>query len=371
MKQYFIYSLVFLTTFIFVNPSSAQKHKIKTVVIDAGHGGKDPGAVSGKYKEKDITLSIALKVGKYIKDNIKGVKVVYTRKNDKFIELHRRSEIANEIKADLFISIHVNASKNRTAKGTSCFVMGLHMAEQNLEVAKLENSVILTEENYKTKYQGFDPQDAESDMILSLYQTAFLEQSTSIAYKIQNQFEKRASRVNRGVKQAGLMVLWNCTMPAVLVETGFITNNEERKYLTSDYGQSIIASAIYRAVKDYKKKVESGDSFRHNGGKAGQTPPETSEFEIDKSIVFKVQLAASPTKIKKTPKNFYGFKDINEYFYRGKYRYTTGSTSVYEEILETQKEVRKKVPDAYVVVFQKGKKITVKQALAIIRKKKK
>ncbi len=371
MKIHLIITSILFSSLLLHNDLQAQKQKIKTVVIDAGHGGKDPGANHGKYKEKNITLAIALKLGKYIKQNIKGVKIIYTRKTDKFIELYRRSEIANQNKADLFISIHVNSSKSKKAKGTSCFVMGLDKAKENLEVSKLENSVILTEKNYKKKYKGFDPNSEETDIIFSLYQTAFLEQSLSIAYAIQNQFEKRASRKNRGVRQAELMVLWNCTMPAVLVETGFISNTEERQYLSSDYGQSIIASAIYRAFKGYKKKVESGGTFHQNGGKAGQTPPTTSTLRIDKSIVFKVQIAASPNKIKKTPRNFYGFKDINEYFYKNRYRYTTGKTSDFEAILEIQKKVRKKVPDAYVVAFKKGKKIPVKQALAILRKKKK
>lgn len=228
------------------------------VVIDAGHGGKDPGTVGKRGKEKDITLKVALKLGNYIEKNIPGVKVVYTRKTDKFIELYDRATIANEAKADLFISIHVNAIPNKAAhSGTETYVMGLHKTESNLEVAKRENSVIMLDDNYKEKYEGFDPGSAESYILFSLTQNAYLESSLLFADKVENQFKNRVGRRSHGVKQAGFIVLWKTAMPSVLIETGFITNEKEEAFLLSENGQDLLASGIYRAFKEYKAQIES------------------------------------------------------------------------------------------------------------------
>ncbi|MDF1550168.1 MAG: N-acetylmuramoyl-L-alanine amidase, partial [Bacteroidales bacterium] len=247
------------------------QYKIKTVVIDAGHGGKDPGAVGKKAKEKDIALSIALKVGTYIEQYIKGVKVIYTRKTDEFIELYKRAEIANKNKADVFISIHVNSHTSSKPYGTATYVMGLHKSEENLEVAKFENSVILKEEGYKKNYKGYDPNSDESHIILSLLQNAHLEQSLVLASKIQDQFRTRVGRKDLGVRQAGLVVLWNATMPAILVETGFISNANEEKYLITDQGQSFLASAIYRAFKEYKNEIEKSSGALGSSQKENNT----------------------------------------------------------------------------------------------------
>ena len=240
-----------------VPPLPPREYTVDTIVIDAGHGGKDPGAVGKKGKEKDIALKVALKLGGYIEKNIPGVKVVYTRKDDRFIELYDRAEIANKNKADLFISIHVNASTSAAPYGTETYVMGLHKTEGNLDVAKRENSVILLDQNNAERYEGFDPGSPESYILFSLSQNAYLESSLSFADKIEKQFKNRAGRRSLGVKQAGFWVLWKTSMPAVLVETGFISNPKEEEFLLSDNGQDLLASGIYRAFKEYKAQQEA------------------------------------------------------------------------------------------------------------------
>jgi len=335
---------------IFFNYANAQDKtdNIDIIVIDAGHGGKDPGALGKKSKEKDLVLAIALKVGKYINENLPDVKVIYTRSTDEFIELHKRSKIANENNADLFISIHANASRNRTVTGTSTFVMGLNRSEKQLEVVMRENSVILIEDNYKKKYDGFDPNSPETEIIFSLYQNSYLDQSIKIAKLVQEQFKNKAKRVNRDVRQAGLVVLYNCSMPSILIETGFITNPVEEKYLMSDKGQAIIASAIYRAVKDYKKFVEGKQISEKN------------------DVTFKIQIAYSKKEIETKAENFKGIKNVERVKDGNYFRYFTGNAKTYEEIANLQEKVRKLIPEAYVIATNNGKYITVKDALQLL-----
>ncbi|HET9052694.1 MAG TPA: N-acetylmuramoyl-L-alanine amidase [Cyclobacteriaceae bacterium] len=237
-------------------PDGRKEFKIRTVVLDAGHGGKDPGTIGKFMKEKDVVLNIALKVGEYIEKNLPEVKVIYTRKTDKFIELNERAAIANRNKADLFISIHANAISNPKIYGTETWVMGLHKSEENLAVAKRENSVILYEENYQEHYEGFD-NSPESYIMFSLMQNAYLENSLNFADKIEKQFKNKAGRHSRGVKQAGFVVLYKTATPSVLVEAGFLSNVTEEKFLATENGQALIASGIYRAFKEYKSEVES------------------------------------------------------------------------------------------------------------------
>ncbi|MDV3308192.1 MAG: N-acetylmuramoyl-L-alanine amidase [Cyclobacteriaceae bacterium] len=243
-----------------LNSASSIVHrefKLSKVVIDAGHGGHDPGTHGRKYKEKDIALAIALKVGKYIEQNVPDVQVVYTRTDDSYVPLDKRADIANKADADLFISIHVNSIRNNTTYGTETWVMGLHRSESNLEVAKRENAVILLDENYEERYEGFDPNSPESYILFSLTQDAYYESSLKMAQKVEHQFKTRVGRNSRGVKQAGFVVLYKTAMPSVLVETGFITNPQEEEYLGSERGQDLIASGIYRAFKEYKLEVET------------------------------------------------------------------------------------------------------------------
>jgi N-acetylmuramoyl-L-alanine amidase len=235
----------------------ASKPKVGVVVIDAGHGGQDHGTHGKIAKEKHVALKIALELGKKIKAESPEVKVLYTRTSDVFIELNERSAFANRNKADLFISIHCNfAPKASTVKGTETFVMGLHKTEGNLEVAKRENAVILQEENYKQQYKGFDPESPLAHIMLANYQSAFLSNSLSLASKIEGQFRSYASRSSRGVKQAGFLVLWKAAMPSVLIETGFMSNAEEERFLASDEGQDKIAESIARAFQQYKEEME-------------------------------------------------------------------------------------------------------------------
>jgi len=234
-------------------------YRMKTIVIDAGHGGKDPGNLgTGRYKtrEKDIALDVALRVGGYIEKQFPEIKVIYTRSTDVFIGLDGRTEVANDAKADLFISIHCNAFTNPESNGVETFVLGLHRNKENLQVAMKENSAIFLEDDYKTKYEGFDPNSAESIIALTIMQSAYLQQSLTISSYIQQQFKSRVGRRDRGVKQAGFLVLRKTTMPSILVELGFLTNAVEEDFLNSENGKSYMSSAIFRGFKEYKELVE-------------------------------------------------------------------------------------------------------------------
>jgi N-acetylmuramoyl-L-alanine amidase len=238
-------------------PYTPPDSKVDVVVIDAGHGGHDNGTHGRILKEKDLALNIALKVGSYIEKNIPDVKVIYTRKDDRYLALDERADIANKNKADLFICIHANANHSTKAFGTETFVMGLHKDEGNLAIAQRENSVILMDENYEERYEGFNPNSPESYILFTLIQSAYQESSLKFAQKVENQFKDRVGRLSRGVKQAGFVVLWRTTMPSVLIETGFLSNSTEEKFLANEEGQNLIASGIYRAFKEYKNEVES------------------------------------------------------------------------------------------------------------------
>ncbi len=255
MKNIGLTALLLAITLL--NSSSTFAPKEFVVVIDAGHGGHDSGTRGSLVKEKDVALKISLLVGGYIEKNIPGVKVIFTRKDDRYLPLDERAAIANKAKADLFICIHANANPNTKAYGTETYVMGHHKDEGNLDVAKRENSVILMDENYKERYEGFDPKSPESYILFSLTQSAYQGSSLNLAKKIEDQFKDRVGRLSRGVKQAGFLVLWKTTMPGVYVETGFLSNSAEEKFLNSNEGQELIASGIYRAFKDYKSELES------------------------------------------------------------------------------------------------------------------
>lgn len=337
-----------------------ESYSIKTIVIDAGHGGKDPGTSGKKVKEKDITLAIALKLGTYIEENLPDVKVIYTRTEDVLPTLNERSDIANKNKADLFISIHADGWHDPKVYGTSTFVMGLHKTEQNLELAKKENSVILLEEDYTNKYEGFDPTSSESYIIFSFMQNTYLEQSLNYASFVEHEFETRALRKSRGVKQAGFLVLWKTTMPSVLIETGFLTNPREEKYLSSNEGQEYIASAIYRALKNYKKAIEEKSSF------VAKIDSSKIESKSD-SILFKVQIASSGNSISKDSDFFKGFENIEEFKINNTFKYTIGSASDFEKIVAYKKIIEEKFPDAFIIAVDKsGKIIPLNEALKLI-----
>ncbi len=254
-----ILCIIFISTTSFKTFTTGKRSgdEIKVVVIDAGHGGFDPGCHYGGVQEKNVTLAIALKLGKIIKKNCKDVKVIYTRDSDYFVELKERTNIANRNKANVFISIHCNANPKTAIYGTETYTMGLYKSDGNLALAKRENDVVLLEDDYKKNYDGFDPNSPEANIIFSLYQNAYVTQSLRLASIIENEVKTEAGREERGVKQAGFLVLWKTTMPSVLVETGFLSNDKERKYLNSSEGQMELATGIYDAFKKYKDEFES------------------------------------------------------------------------------------------------------------------
>ena len=348
---------------------NGEKYLLKTIVIDAGHGGLDNGTSGKQSKEKDIALSISLKLGNLIKENIPGVNVIYTRDTDVFIPLNERADIANKNKADLFISIHCNGNPNSYASGTETYAMGLHKTDGNLEVAKIENSAILFEEDYSTKYEGFDPNSAESYIIFKFLQNTFLQQSLNYASFVQDQFETRAQRKNRGVKQAGFLVLWKTTMPSVLIEVGFLTNPKEELFLVSNEGQDYIASAIYRAFKDYKSMIEEKSHFASKI----ETPDTIVDNINDENSVnispvsFKVQIASARNPISFDSEYFKGISNIEEYKIDNIYKYTVGSSADYNEMVILKKTIEDKFPDAFIIAIENsGKQLSLTESFKLV-----
>jgi N-acetylmuramoyl-L-alanine amidase len=377
---------------------------LKTIVIDAGHGGHDTGCLGATEREKNITLEIALKLGALIQNKMPGVKVIYTRTTDVFIELYERANIANKNNADLFISIHCNANKNTSAYGTETWVMGLHKSEANLEVAQRENSSILLEDNHTSNYEGFDPNAPESYIVLSLNQNAYLDQSILLASKIEDEFNGDA-RTTRGVKQAGYLVLWRTTMPAILIETGFLTNRTEEKYLASEDGQSEIVNSIFDALKDYKMVFEQekvvtpivekqkppvkdssavivkkdsvapiknqvkivkptdsvplhktiADSSKNHSGTAPQKIAPAS------GIIYKVQIAASSTKLNLNEGLFIGTTDIeNDISPKGWNRYVVGKYIDRKEAEMRMKQMTAKgFKGSFLVAYKNGVRVPI------------
>jgi len=352
--------LIIISFSTFSQDNNSSKKKM-VVVIDAGHGGKDPGAMGPKGNEKDLVLAVALQVGKYIEENLKDVKVIYTRNTDVFVELYRRAQIANKAKADFFISIHANANESSKPFGAETYIMGLHRSASNLAVAKKENSVILQEDNYEEQYEGFDPNSAEGQIIFSLYQNEYLNQSVFLAGEIQKQFKDRVGRYDRGVKQAGFWVLYKTVMPSVLIELGFISNVKEATYLFSEDGKSYMASAIYRAFKKYKQEM-------YDDNTSADLEEVIQEKEVVKQdIYFSIQIATSKKKVKIKPSKFKGYKDVYEYKDGNVYKYFYGKEADYAKIEVLYKEVKKKFKDSFPVAFVDGKKTSVKEAKALLK----
>lgn len=358
---------IFITTFLFPqNNSGKDDDKIRTIVIDPGHGGKDSGAPGKVTKEKDIVLAIGLKLGKYIEENIPDVKVVYTRKTDEFIPLYRRAEIANENHADVFISIHANSNPKSDVTGASSHVLGLHRAQENFEVAKRENSVIFYEEDYNARYENFDPNSPESYIAFSLMQNVYLDQSINLADMIQSQFREKAKRKDRGVVQQGLLVLAQTAMPGVLIETGFISNPDEELYLNSNDGQDLIASAIYRAFRDYKADIEmksNGIPIALRSDSNGNISMKPDSMSKNNQIYFKVQIISSSTSLPINSDIYKEFRHVEEFALNNTFKYAVGSEAKYDDIVEYSKLVKNKYPDAFIIAVKQGKIISVQQAL--------
>ena len=329
----------------------AQTNKIQTVVIDAGHGGKDPGAVGSKGKEKNITLAVAKKTGDYIKKKYPDIKVVYTRTSDVFVELMERARVANRNNADLFISIHCNSiAKSPVTCGVETFVMGEHRNSANLNVAKRENASILYESNAEADYDGFDPNSTEAYIAFSFIQSEYKQHSLELAELIQNELVNKAKRKDRGVQQAGFLVLYKTAMPSVLVELGFITNPQDEAFMMSAEGQDYLASAIYRAFCTYKTNYEKESvELQH------ETQPSASVVDKDSGIVFKVQFATRNRKLDNPQSVYKNLQDVDYYEHNGVFKYTAGCFATRTDADNYLKEViAKGYTDAFVVKFEDG-----------------
>jgi N-acetylmuramoyl-L-alanine amidase len=418
-----VYQLLILVAIsLVINPlysNNKVKKSLETVVIDAGHGGKDPGAIVGKAREKDIVLDIALKLGHFIKERLPEVNVIYTRSTDVFIPLFERSVIANKNNADLFISIHANYCPTPSIKGTETYVLGLHRTEDNLNVAKKENSVILLEKDYTTRYEGFDPNLSESYIMFELIQNTHIDQSVSFAGILQDSFRKHAQRANRDVRQAGFLVLRETAMPGVLIESGYLSNESEANYLMTDEGRGTIALSIFQSFKLYKEKfdsrlnlasgeskkepkevIDSAPSKQHiaeikketsvvlnqekekkiqnsikeekkainktKDEKKIQEPTKETHKQVSKEadkITFAIQLSAYPKKLSLNSKIFKGIENIFEMRIDNYYKYYCLETKSISMARQNLLIIKVKIPDAFIVAFKNGESIPIKEAL--------
>jgi N-acetylmuramoyl-L-alanine amidase len=419
MKYYHSKYILLLILSIFISGrafSANTNNKVSkqmVVVIDPGHGGKDPGAISKGIQEKDVVLGIGLKLGKYISESYPDVKVIFTRNTDVFVPLIDRSRIANKSKADLFISLHANTCGTPSLRGTETFVLGLHRSNENLDVAKKENSVILMEDNYKQTYEDFDPNSSESYIMFELVQDNYLDQSLSFANDIQHQFKSRLESSNRGVKQAGFLVLRESSMPSVLVETGFVSNQAEANYLKSDEGQHVIANSIFNAFRKFKTKSSGTSTLEHqivnsklkpdtsalsasSEKKQENKPDEKVEIKIEeqkpvaekKNIVqeqtsptkaptpsveipsngvldansnayYSVQIGANTIALEPTAANFKGLKEVRREKTDKYYRYYIGKETSLENITPILQKIKLKFSQAFIVYFIDGKRTII------------
>jgi len=355
-----------------------------TVVIDPGHGGRDPGAIGKRGKEKTINLNVALKLGNLIKTNCPDVKIVYTRNKDVFVGLDRRAQIANNANADLFISIHTNSvAKGRTVRGTETYTLGLHRTDDNLEVAKKENAVILIESDYEQRYAGFNPNSSESYIIFEFLQDKNMEKSVQLASLIQRQFKNTAKRIDKGVHQAGFLVLRETTMPGVLVELGYISTPDEERYLLSEAGTDALAKSIYQAFITYKEQNGVLMTKKTSSKSAAKAQTKTtSKQQVKKTAsaakvstgekpVFKIQILTSDKKLSANNKQFKGLSPVNYYQEKGLYKYTYGESIDYNKVLRTKRQISAKFKGAFIIAFKNGKKMDVNQAIKEFKNNKK
>lgn len=372
-KVLFIFFI--LSAFVCGESSAQLNPGIRTVVIDPGHGGADPGAVSTKHniREKDVVLDVAKRLGKSINELYPDVDVKYTRTTDVLIDLNQRADIANKAGADLFISIHINAAKsNSSASGTETLVMGVDDLNRNMELVKQENDVIKFEEDYESKYEPFVPGSPESLIMFSTMQYASQEQSLVMAGIMQKHFVKNTRMPNRGVKQLPIRVLWRTTMPAILTEFGFMSTSEDAKYIGSDAGKAMYAKCIFDAFSEYKTRVEGGgnpvlyasvisETANVSGADAGglDAAPATS----GEKAVYRIQVLSSAKKVPRNSQQFGPYRgEVKEIIIDGRYKYFTKEAKTYKEALFLQKDVRKYIKDAFIAAFIAGKQITVEEA---------
>lgn len=353
----FVLLIVILTFFSIANTVPHAQNRKFVVVLDAGHGGHDPGNMGNGFKEKDIALKIVLEIGRELEKN-PGIDVVYTREKDVFVDLFVRGKIANKANADLFVSVHCN-SHNSSAHGTETFVLGTHRNNTNFEVAKKENSVILLEDDYEKNYGGFDPNSPESVMSILLSQEEYLDQSIQLASLIENNFSGKLKRNSRGVKQAGFIVLHQTVMPSVLVETGFLTYKSEGVYLNSKKGQRDVSQAVASAILDYKNSLDAYVDYYME-----DTSQSVADDNMSTDIVFKVQIAASSKSIETKPYNFRGLDGISMHREGNLFKYYYGHAVSYEATKALVEEAKNKgYNSSFVVPFKAGKKITLSEAL--------
>lgn len=397
-----------------------------TLVIDAGHGGHDAGAIGAFSKEKDINLKTALAFGKYVEQNCPDVKVIYTRKTDVFVTLHGRADIANKAKADLFVSIHTNAQPPgyNTAKGMETYTLGMHRAKDNLDVAKRENAVILVEDDYKESYQGFDPNSAESYIIFEFMQDNNMQRSVDLAKLVQRNVCSIANRPDKGVKQAGFLVLRETSMPSCLIELGFISTPAEEKLLNTDTTIDNIGKGIYNAFIEYKKKYDNNitvpykaeeptivvpqlipqkdtetasktekkdekkkedrkkteekkDKKKETEDKKEETVKVPTVIELEKptatnatGLIFKVQIVATDKPFKKGDPHFKGRTDYEQYTENGMTKYTIGSSADYSEILKLRSQLQPTFTDCFIIAFKNGEKMNISEAIREYKKNK-
>ncbi|MFN3136195.1 MAG: N-acetylmuramoyl-L-alanine amidase [Allomuricauda sp.] len=383
--------LVFPLTSFHKNDTEVRPKDKFIVVLDAGHGGHDPGNIGNGYLEKEIALAIVLKIGEELKKH-PDIKVIYTRDDDTFVDLFERGEIANQANADLFVSVHCNAH-NSDAYGAETYVLGLHANRQNFEVAKKENSVIYLEDDYEQRYAEYDINSPESVIGLTIMQEEFLDQSILLGKKLQDNFTVKLKRKDRKVKQAGFIVLHQTFMPSVLVEVGFLSNKSEGSYLNSKKGQSEMGTAIASAVLAYKEemgyavapvaanpKVEDTPvavdipketterpttvADKQPEEKTKQTEPQTKAPVESTGVIFKVQLMASGKTIPLDAKNFNGLDQLSKEPYKNMYRYMYGNASTYEEAKQLKKNADAKgYTTSYIVAYKNGARVPVSAAL--------
>ena len=358
--------LVVVLSFLFFNSSVVYSQDKKfIVVLDAGHGGNDPGNIGNGYREKTIALKVVKEIRNELR-KINDIKVILTRDKDVLINLWKRGEIANKAKADLFVSIHCD-SHSSNAYGAGTFVLGLHANKRNFDVAKRENAVISLEDNYRERYKGFDPNSEESVLGLTLLQEENLDKSFLLAADIQQNFSKALKRKNRGVKQAGFVVLHQTYMPSVLIELGFLTNKNEGKFLNSKSGQQKMAKEIARSIKKYYNQLKLNtvvvnDQISIENSKVDATIRD--EDKLEEEVIFKIQIASSKNKIELKSYNFKGLKNVQRVKVGSYYKYYFGVTTIYNKVKNSLLKAKSKgYSDAYIAAFKKGKKVSLTEVL--------
>lgn len=373
--------ILLLVAFLFLAAGMYAANQRFTLVIDAGHGGHDAGALGAKSKEKNINLNVALAFGRYVERNMPDVRVIYTRTTDVFIPLHDRANIANKANADLFISVHTNAlPAGKIARGFETYSLGMHRAKDNLDVAMRENSVISMEKGYQQTYQGFDPKSSESYIIFEFIQGKNMERSVEIARSIQNSVCQNANRPDKGVHQAGFLVLRETSMPSCLIELGFITTPDEENLLNDESRIDDIAKAIYEGFAKYKNKYDKRVTipYRSQAGEGNDIPsivPDSYKRTVapvkkqtpasvkSDAPIFKVQILVSSRVLRKGDAHFKGEENYDSYQESGMVKYTIGASANYNEIYQLRKSLLDKFPEAFIIAFKNGKKYDVNQAI--------